>query len=133
MMRAMDDLVKRWRWVMLSVILFDIAITLIGQPASYWTNPLTAHEGNQWFHPIMARGPWVSVAVDFVYLSGCFLLVSLLPRRIGITLMLGLLLGHFFGGSTWICYKFGFGIQGVVLYSIFVSGLLSWLVPEKLH
>ncbi len=117
---------------MMSVIFFDIAITLIGQPVCYWTDPSTVHESNQWFQTIMARGPWVSVSVDFVYLSGCFSLVSFLPGKVGVALMLGLLLGHFFGGSTWLCYKFGFGLQGVVLYAIFVSGMLAWLAPKQL-
>lgn len=126
------DLVKRWRWVMVGVIFFDMAITHIGQPSTYWTDPSTVREGNQWFRAVMAQGAWVSLLVDFLYLSGSFWLVSKLPWRLGLALLLGLALGHFFGGSTWICYRYGFGVQGVVIYAILVSGVLAFLAPKEL-
>lgn len=64
--------VKRVRWVMAAVILFDMSITFFGQPGSYWKDPTTVHEGNQLFHLTMAQGWVVAMLVDLVYLAGAF-------------------------------------------------------------
>jgi len=112
---------------MVGVILGDLVLTYLGQPASYWSDPETVHEGNQWFHWVMSRGPLFAWAIDLLYLAGCFLLVSLLPKRGALILLLALVLGHFFGGASWLCFRFGGGAQGMILYGILVSTLLVLL------
>jgi len=117
-------LILRLRWIMLAVILADIVITFVSQPASYWADPATVREGNRWFHAVMARGFTTALLVDVVYLAGSWLLVSRLPWRIGLTLLFALLLGHYFGASTWICFHYKLGVQGMVLYGVLVSVLV---------
>lgn len=121
------DIVRRLRWVMLAVILFDIAITLYSQPASYWTDPSTVEEGNRLFHLIMAKGYKVSLLVDVFYVGGSFLLVSILPWRLALLLLLSLVLGHFFGASTWLCFYYQLGAKAMVLYGVLVSAVLVFV------
>lgn len=109
---------------MAGVILFDMAATFVGQPASYWSNPSTVHEGNRLFHWVMSQGYLVALLVDAVYLVGSVFLVSILPWRLGLTLLFALVLGHYFGGSTWLCFRYGLGAQGMVLYGLLVAAAL---------
>ncbi len=109
---------------MAGVILFDMAATFAGQPASYWSDPATVHEGNRLFHWVMSRGYPVAMLVDAVYLAGSVLLVSILPWRLGLTLLFALVLGHYFGGSTWLCFRYGLGAQGMVLYGLLLAAVL---------
>ena len=117
-------LIRRLRWVMMAVILFDIVITLLGQPASYWTDPSTAREENQWFHFIMSQGHWVSILTDVLYLTGSFLLVTYLPWRIALTLLFALILGHFVGGASWLCFYHRLGVQALVIYAAVLGGVM---------
>ena len=41
-----DLSIKRLRWIMLGAMLFDLLITLAGQPVTYWVDPTAAVEGN---------------------------------------------------------------------------------------
>ncbi len=119
-----ESMIRRLRWVMLVVILADIILTLSGQPRSYWSDPSTVRESNELFHFIMSRGYGVSLAVDVVYLGGSFLLVSKLPCRLGAVLLLSLVFGHFFGGASWLLFRYQLGVQSVVFYGIAVSILI---------
>ena len=118
------DLVRRLRWVMVAVILIDMAITLIGQPASYWSDPATVHEGNRLFHWIMSKGYQVTLLADLIYVGGSFFLVSILPWRLGLTLLFALVLGHYFGASTWLCFRYQLGAAGMVLYGVLLATVL---------
>ena len=117
-------LIRRLRWVMMGVILFDIVITLLGQPASYWTDPSMVREENQWFHFIMSQGHWVSILTDVLYLTGSFLLVTYLPWRIALTLLFALMLGHFMGGASWLCFYHRLGVQALVIYAAVLGGVI---------
>ncbi len=114
-------LVRRLRWVMLAVILIDITATLTGQPSTYWSDPRTVEEGNRLFHWIMSQGYHVSLFVDLFYVGGSFLLVTYLPWRLGLSLLFALILGHFFGGSSWLCYRFQLGAMGMILYGVLLA------------
>ena len=66
---------KRLRWVMLAAIILDYAVTLFGQPASYWLHPETVNEADQLFRIFMLRGWTASVLFELFYLACAFLLV----------------------------------------------------------
>lgn len=124
---------RRLRWIMLAVIVFDISMTFLGQPPSYWTQPATVDEGNRLFHLVMSQGWLFTLLVDAVYLAGSFALVSFLPWRAGLALLLALVFGHFFGGSTWLFFRFKLGAQAFILYGALLSVLIVavGLRPEK--
>lgn len=109
---------------MLAVIFFDMSITLIGQPTSYWSNPSTVREENELYHLIMSKGVGTLMLTDLVYLTGSFLLVTFLPVRLAAALLFALIFGHFFGGSTWLCFHFKLGVTGIVIYGILLSAVI---------
>lgn len=115
------DLVRRLRWVVVAVILVDLGLTYLGQPKTYWADPSTVDEGNRLFHLTMSQGYPISFLIDAVYVVGCVVLVTILPWRLGLTFGLALVLGHFFGGSTWLCFRFQFGAQAMIGYAVVLA------------
>ncbi len=126
-------MIRRLRWVMLFVVLADIIITLSGQPRSYWTDPSTVREDNALFHFIMSKGYGVSLAVDVFYVGGCFFLVSKLPCRFGAVLLFSLVFGHFFGGASWLAFRYQWGVQAIILYGIVLSLLIVFVAIPPRH
>ena len=120
---------------MIAVIAFDFGITMFGQPASYWHNPLTADEGNPVFRWFMFRGVYCYLAFILAYLFGAFALVTLLPTQAAIITGLVFLLSHYFAASTWLSFHFHLGMVGPILYALVLSVALILILqqPNKKH
>jgi hypothetical protein len=116
-----DKAVRRLRWVMIGAMLFDKANTVLGQPASYWQNPATVEEGNPFFHFFLSRGLPVFLLFSLVYIVGLFLMVSFVPRKCSLIIMFAFILCHFLGASTWLAFRWHFGIAGPIIYGIVLS------------
>ncbi|MFO1477410.1 MAG: hypothetical protein U1F98_12240 [Verrucomicrobiota bacterium] len=122
-----DKTVKRLRWVMVGTMLFDKINTLLGQPSSYWQRPTTADEGDAFFYFFLSRGLPVYLLFSLVYIVVIFLLVSVLPRRLGLIIIFAFILCHFLGASTWLAYRWHFGVTGPIIYGIILSVLIVLL------
>jgi hypothetical protein len=108
-------------WLLAGVIAFDFGITMLGQPASYWHHPETAHEGNpvaRWF---MVQGIVCYLAYILGYIAGVVTLVSRLPRRAAIITGLVFLLIHYFAGSGWLAFHFHHDMIGPAIYALVIS------------
>ena len=116
-----DPVLKRLRWLMVFVILVDTANTLLGQPASYAENPATAAEFNEFMRVFVRLGPLPFLASSGLYIAGCFVCVSTLPRKLAYATLFALILGHYFGASTWLTYHWEFGMQAAVIYAIVIA------------
>lgn len=116
-----DKAVLRLRWVMVGVMLFDKINTMLGQPDSYWQHPAIAEEGNAFFHFFLSRGLPVYVLFSLIYIVAIFSLVSFLPRKCGLIVTFAFILCHFLGASTWLDYRWHFGIAGPIVYGIVLS------------
>ena len=79
-----DKIIRRLRWLMVCVMLFDSSITLLGQPSSYWYHPQTVRENNGLFRYFFSQGVSVYVVTTVVYILVVVLLVSVLPRRLAL-------------------------------------------------
>ena len=101
-----DKAVRRLRWIALFVMLLDAACTLIGQPASFWRDPSTTNEGSPIVRFFLARGLLPFAVCGILYVVGVLIIASVTPRRIGLAVLFYLILGHFFGMSTWLRYYF---------------------------
>ena len=123
-----DERLKRLRWVMLAVILFDNLNTLFGQPAVYWLHPETVQEGNRLTHIFISRGWAWFVGYELVYMAVAYLLACIPSRRVAVTIMLSFIFGHYYGASTWLAHRWHFGTQGTVIYAIVLSCLLAVVV-----
>jgi hypothetical protein len=116
--------VKRLRWVMLAAIVLDFAVTLLGQPASYWLHPETVNEADQLFRIFMLRG-WTSTLLFYLfYLAGAFLLVSVLSARPALICLFAFLFGHFYGASTWLFFRWRLGMEAPVAYGVLLSAII---------
>ena len=111
-------------WLLVAVVAFDFAVTLLGQPSSYWRDPHTANEGNPAFAWFMVRGTFCYAAFILAYLIGVAVLVRVLPRQIAITTGLVFLLAHYFAASTWLSFHFNLGMSGPIIYAVVLSMVL---------
>jgi hypothetical protein len=119
-----DISVKRLRWVMVGAMLFDKMNTLLGQPGEYWQHPTAANEGDAFFRFFLSQGLPVYLFFSIAYISIVFWFVSVVPKRCGLIIIFAFLLGHFLGASTWLAYRWHFGITGPIVYGIILSVLI---------
>lgn len=115
----------RLRWLLVPIIGADTTVTLLGQPASYWSKPLTGEEGNDLFAWFLVRGPGFFLVTSAGYILFAVLVVTFLPRRLALAGFLAYTLGHYFGACTWIHYHFNCGMWLVVTYAIGLSLLIA--------
>jgi hypothetical protein len=101
-----DKIVRKLRWVTLLVMLLDAVITIIGQPASFWRDPGTTNEGAPIVTFFLARGILPYLVVGSLYVTGTLFIASITPKKIGLTILLFMILGHSFGFTTWLHYYF---------------------------
>ena len=112
---------NRFLWLLAAVIAFDFAITLLGQPSSYWHDPHTAREGNPLFAWFMVRGLMWYFACIVGYVAAVVYFVKSLPSRAGFVTGLAFLLAHYFAGCTWLLLRFDLGMTGPAVYAIALS------------
>lgn len=115
----------RLRWLLVPIIGADTTVTLLGQPASYWSKPLTGEEGNDLFAWFLVRGPGFFLVTSAGYILFAVLVVTFLPRRLALAGFLAYTLGHFFGACSWLSYHFGCGMWLIVTYAIGLSLLIA--------
>ena len=131
-----DPGIKRLRWVMLLVMIFDLAMTLAGQPASYWHKPATAQEGNPVVRLIMHQGIVPLLLVSIVYATAIVAFVSLLPRRAALVVLLAFTLLHCYCGSHWLRFHFDYTYSSflptiVLAVLLVVAGLDTKQTPAR--
>jgi hypothetical protein len=110
--------IKRLRWVMLAVMIFDLVITLAGQPASYWQKATTANEADPIVRLVMHHGIVPLLLVSALYCIAILVTVSVLPNRSALVVLLLFTFWHYYGASTWLQYRFHY------VYGGFVSGVV---------
>jgi hypothetical protein len=119
-----DSMVKRLRWVMVFVILFDFADTLLGQSATFWQHPETMNEHNRLVHAIAAHGYWAVILFMLLYTVGAFLFVSLARRRLALVALFAFILCDYHGAAAWIERHWGFGNTGFIIYGIVLAAVI---------
>jgi hypothetical protein len=125
-----DTVVRRLRWVMVGTMIIDKLNTLLGQPSAYWHHPEAANEGNAFFHLFLSRGLPTYLIFSLIYISVIFLLVSTIPRRLALISIFAFILGHYFGASTWLAYRWHFGITAPIIYGIILGVIfVLWAFP----
>jgi hypothetical protein len=123
-----DETVKRLRWVMVFTIVFDLFLTLLGQPSSYWHHPETLREGNSYTHHYLAQGPKVYIVYSLVLILVFVSLVSILPRKLALVIIFYKIFVHYFGACTWLDYHWQFGDSACCIYGIVLGLIIVQLV-----
>jgi hypothetical protein len=122
-----DQMIRRLRWLIVVVFLFDFMLTSLGQPSAYWHHPEMVHEGNSMLRWFMLRG-WVAyVLMDLFYCLGVFLLASFLPKFFAIMVIFGFTFGYFDGASNWLYYEWRLGMEAPVIYGTVLSSIIVFL------
>jgi len=116
--------IKRLRWIMVGVILVDAINTLLGQPRSYWTRPITADEITPLVHYFAVRGYAVFIGYWLVYAAAAFFIVTLLPRRLALIGVFIFIFPHYHGATTWWVYHWHYGSRAATIYGIILSIIL---------
>jgi len=124
--------VLRWLcWLLALTTTVDGTFTLIGQPASYWRNPLMVHEANPLAKFFLETGWWAYAA----YIAALIAIPSLLSMRVsrstGWMIVLGATLGGLFGGSNWLFYEWRLGLQSPLLYGTILSFMIVWALKSS--
>jgi len=116
--------VHRLRYVMVLLIALDAAITLLGQPVSYWSHPQTANEANPFIHFFLAQSWQSFLVVELIYVAVAFLLVSTLAQTSALFALFAYILGHYMAFSTWPFYRYRLGIQVPIAVAILLSAAI---------
>jgi len=116
-----DLLLRRLRWVMVCVITLDVIITLFGQPPFYWRFPVLAEEYNQLARAVLKHGWTAFILAAVLYTTAAFIIVSTTPRRLALVVLFSVIMGHYFGASSWLVLRLSLGTQAAVIYAITIS------------
>ncbi|MGH7953008.1 MAG: hypothetical protein ACREFE_13985, partial [Limisphaerales bacterium] len=130
-----DIVIRRLRWVVLLVMLADGAITLVGQPPSFWHDSRNTNEIEPVVRFFLARGAIPYIVVGLIYGFGALFIASILPRRLGLTLLFFLLLEHFWGMTSWCIYYFGVSIRLHDAFELCIAALITFSIfkPTPKH
>jgi hypothetical protein len=132
-----DCVAMRLRWVMLDAMLFSAALTLLGQPQSFWHHPETAMRGdglsiynptNHTFDFFLGHGWLAYISACLVYFAVAFLLVSILPAKAATVACLSFIFGHYYGACNWLAVRWHLGFNGVAIYGLLLSAAIAWAV-----
>jgi hypothetical protein len=109
----------------------DFALTLAGQPSSYWKDSSTAQELNALVASAMHKGPIAIIAGWSLYAGAAFALASLLPGRLASIAAMTLTLAHFSAASGWLMYRFHLGMFGLYLFGLAVAVAMILMSRES--
>jgi hypothetical protein len=121
------EAVNVWRWLMVAVLFVDFANTLIGQPASYWQDPTTMHEGNALTRMFLGRGWIYYLGLDLILAAGQFVLIKVLPLPVAFVCVFAFIFASFVGASNWFFYVWRLGWIAPVAYGTVLSALMVQL------
>jgi hypothetical protein len=83
--------------------LFDIGLTLHGQPAEYWAGDYTrTTEGAPFVRKLFELHPVAAMAGEAVWAGIILALVLLLPEVLAVIFAIAVVFGHAAGGYTWL-------------------------------
>ena len=113
-------------WLLLPVAivgLLDIALTLIGQSASYWSgNYQEVLEANPFAMPFLVRSPWLFLGSAIGFLALMCGLLLLWKHRIANSFAIFMAVSHTLGGSAWLLRVMGWG--AAVVYLVLAAQLM---------
>lgn len=105
----------------------DVALTLAGQPAAYWSgNYAAAEEANFIFRPALTCGPtaFVAGAAASLAVQGAFVLM--LRHPFGASLAIGVAAAHALGAAGWLLRLGTWGWPEATLFLAVAAEGASW-------
>jgi len=110
----------------LAVMVVDGSVTLLGQPAEYWSGDRgRVVEWSLTFNDLLRTGPVALVAGLLGVAAMVCALVLLLPRTLAMGTAFAGIIGHTWGAATWLPARFHFSYAQCHLFFCCVAFLLS--------
>ena len=112
-----------------SVCALDAAVTLIFQPATYWSGDLeTVNEISMIDRWMLVQHPLVFVGWVLAWITAFSMAILWLPLRASQVFALTLILGNAAGASSWIIWRItnGFWICNVLFLTIGALVVVTW-------
>jgi len=117
----------------ISLCLLDHAVTLIGQSPLYWRgNYAVAEEGNSLFLRFLQKHPLVFEAGVLAWILFFCAVICFVPRRAALAVSAAIVLGHAWGTSTWIYYRWAHGYW-IVIGLYFASGIIMAYTWDRFY
>jgi hypothetical protein len=122
-----DPAVDRLLKITIAVVVAGVVLTLAGQPAAFWSRPDSAIRGdglgihdptNHAFEFLLGHGWPAYLACKAGVLAATILLVSLLPRRTAIILLLTVTFAHVYTGTNWLAIRWHAGMLASTVYGL---------------
>lgn len=85
-----------------AISLTDSVSTLLGQPATYWSDPATGYENNPMFAWLLHAGPGWFIVGELVWCAVIIGVVTALPGVLSLLVAVAVSIGHTYGALTWI-------------------------------
>lgn len=105
----------------------DGAMTLVGQPPRYWAGDYAAvNEGAPSFNQLLQIHPAAFAAGLIIWEATLVGLILLLPDALALIVSIAATLGHTFGVSTWLLWRYHYSYQicdALFFFSAVVLGL----------
>jgi uncharacterized membrane protein len=128
---------KLWLCVMpAGLFLFDVALTLIGQPSAYWAGDYAlAHEASPPGRWLLAHHPAAFIGAAIVWTTLLSLAIAYLPKTLSKIVALSFVIGHAWGASSWFwgVLKLGYWAD-LLFFALAAAGVvLTWERFERLE
>jgi len=105
----------------------DVALTLSGQPSSYWAGDYsTAVEANPFAYPLLTFSPWLFASLAFFWMTILSGVILFWQHSISGWLAGGLAVAHAVGGSSWLLQWGWWGIMAASLYLVLAAQVTGW-------
>ena len=111
--------------------LYDGFNTLLGQPSTYWQNPATVNELDPFIRFFATKGYFVFASYWLIFSIGAFVLVSILPKRLGLIGVFTFIFPHYFGATSWWVYRWGYGTKAAMIYGIVLAVIVVLIAFPK--
>jgi hypothetical protein len=103
----------RERWFMIAALglflLGDCAVTLLGQPHSYWVNHAMTKEASPVWNYLLKISPWHCLCGFVLYWVAASLIAALLPRFLSLLYGTTLIYMHSLAIYCWLTWNFHCG------------------------
>jgi hypothetical protein len=102
----------------------DGALTLAGQSGRYWAgNYGQVNELSPTFHQLLSYHPLAFTAGWLAWVLVFCSMILLMPQTLALTTSIAVTLGHTWGATTWLLYRFHYGYQ--VCEGLFLATALA--------
>jgi hypothetical protein len=109
----------------------DGYVTLAGQPAEYWNGDYNrVNEGSVTFKDLLLTHPFAFIAGLVINGAIVSMLILLLPRLLALMTSLTATIGHTWGATTWLAFRFQFSYAAYQLYFCCIALVISFCLTQ---